>query len=113
VKALRLLGALAIVAGLVLASSRATASSSEGPSGAPCTSATLTAQLSNVDSVQAFGCEGTWAYLWATVGTGVAQVSVTELMTYAGGTWNAASRSAYCHAGLLPDLIYHRACFSN
>ena len=112
-KALKLVSALFLVGGLVLVATRATATSGEGPSGAPCSSATLTAHLTNVDAVEAFGCEGTWAYLWATLGVGTNQVSVTELMSFAAGAWSAASRATYCHAGMLPDLVYRKACFSN
>ena len=112
-KALKLLSALVLVAGLALVATRATATASNGPSAAPCTSAALTSHLTHVDSVQGYGCEGEWAYLWATVGVGVSEISVTELMSYSAGAWLAASRATYCHAGMLPDVVYHRACFSN
>lgn len=112
-KALQFLSALALVAGLALVATRATATSGAGPSAAPCTGDALTAHLTNVVSVQDFGCEGDWAYLWATVGVTPNEFSVTELMSYTSSAWRAASRATYCHAGMLPDVVYHRACFSN
>ncbi len=108
-----MVSALVLVAGLALVAARATATSSGPPVAAPCTSAALTAHLTYVDSVQNYGCEAGWAYLWATIGVGAGQFSVTELMSYAAGGWHAASRATYCHAAMLPDVVYHRACFSN
>ncbi|HET9089552.1 MAG TPA: hypothetical protein VFN54_04540 [Acidimicrobiales bacterium] len=112
-KALRLAGAVVIAGSLLLFSARATATASPTPVSEPCTASALTSQLSHVTSVQSYGCEGDWAYLWATLSVAGNQVSVTELMSDTTGTWSAVSRSTYCHAGSLPDLVYRRACFSN
>jgi hypothetical protein len=113
VRALRLAGAVVVAGSLLLVAARATATASPSPVGAPCTASALTSQLTNVESVQDFGCAGPWAYLWATLSVSSNQISVTELMSYASGTWRPVSRATYCHPGVLPDLIYHRACFSN
>ncbi len=112
-KALRLAGAVVIAGSLLLFSARATATASPTPTGSPCTASALTSHLSHVTSVQGYGCEGGWAYLWATLSVASNQVSVTELMSDASGTWRAVSRATYCQAGLLPDVVYRRACFSN
>ena len=73
----------------------------------------LTSHLTNVASVQDYGCAGDWAYLWATLAVSTNQISVTELMSYASGAWRPVSRAAFCHPGVLPEPVYHRACFSN
>ena len=112
-KALRLAGAVILAGSLLLVAARVTASASPSLLGAPCTSSALTSHLSNVESVQDYGCAGPWAYLWATLTVSDNQVSVTELMSYASGTWRPVSRATYCHPGVLPDPVYHRACFSN
>ncbi len=108
---------LLVIAGLAWAASAASASSSPSPSDASCSAASVSAHLTHLvprDGVVAYGCEGDWAYLWATVAVGSAPpVGVTELMHYANGGWFAASRATYCRAGLLPDVVYRRACFSN
>ena len=111
-KALRLAGAVILTGSLLLFAARATATASPSPA-APCTELALTSHLTNVASVQSYGCAGPWAYLWATLSVSSNQISVTELMSYASGTWRPVSRSTYCHPGELPDLVYHRACFSN
>ena len=113
VKALRLVGAVVLAGSLLLVATRATATASPSPIGAPCSPSSLTSDLSNVTSVEGYGCAGPWAYLWATLSASGNEFSVTELMSYASGAWRAASRATYCHPGLLPDPIYHLACFSN
>ena len=112
-KALRLAGAVILAGSLLLFAARATATASPSSVGAPCTASALTSHLTNVASVQDYGCTGPWAYLWATLSVSSTQISVTELMSYASGTWRPVSRSTYCHPGVLPDPVYHRACFSN
>ncbi len=107
---------LLVIAGLAWAASAPSASSSPAPSGASCSAASVSAHLTHLvpRGVVAYGCEGDWAYLWATVGVGQAPpVGVTELMHYENGGWFAASRATYCQPGRLPDVVYRRACFSN
>ncbi len=111
-KALRLAGAVILAGSLLLVVARATATASPSP-GAPCTPTALTSDLTNVVSVQDYGCAGPWAYLWATLSVSSNQISVTELMSYASGLWRPVSRATYCHPGVLPEPVYHRACFSN
>lgn len=112
-KALRLAGAVILAISLLAFAARATATASPSPVGAPCTVHALTSHLTNVASVQDYGCAGSWAYLWATLSVSSNQISVTELMSYASGAWQPVSRVTYCHPGVLPDPVYHRACFSN
>ena len=112
-KALRLAGAVVIAVSLLVFAARATATSSPSPVSAPCSASALTVHLSNVASVQGYGCVGTWAYLWATLSVSSAEVRVTELMSYASGSWRPVSRATYCRPGVLAEPVYHRACFSN
>jgi hypothetical protein len=113
VKALRLAGAVILVGSLLVFAARATATASPSPVGAPCTTSALTSHLTNVASVQDYGCVGAWAFLWATLSVSSNQISVTELMSYASGAWRPVSRATFCHPGVLPDPVYRRACFSN
>ncbi|MHB1969401.1 MAG: hypothetical protein ACYCPK_04100 [Acidimicrobiales bacterium] len=111
----RILLVVAVAAGLVLAASRASCSASAGPVAAPCSAAALAAAYSGVDSVQAYGCSGGFGYLWMTVGSGVAEVSVTEVVRYdaAAARWVNADRATYCVAGRLPAYVERRGCHSN
>ena len=114
----RLVGVAAVVAGLGWSSGHATATESGAPLAANCSASALTASLTNLAAshpVAAFGCDGPWAYLWATVSVGPNQIGVTELMHYDAvrATWLAASRATYCKPGALPAAIYQGACFSN
>lgn len=67
-------------------------------------------------SVQNFGCEGQFAYLWATVGTNsVDAIGVTEVLRFKSATqnWTIVSRQKYCHPHDLPTFVYRLGCFSN
>jgi hypothetical protein len=66
-------------------------------------------------SVQQFGCQGKFAYLWATVGTNEADaIGVTEVLEFTTSQrWRLVSRATYCHPGLMPEFIYKQGCFSN
>jgi hypothetical protein len=112
---LQLASAAVLMAGLAVSSTLPSCSSAGVPLAAPCTASALTASLTNVRGVAAFGCEGQWAYLWANVGTGAQEVSVTELEQFSGATgrWQPVSRAQYCHGSMLASFIYRRACFSN
>ncbi len=115
---MRLLAAAVLAVALVALVSHARATADPAPSPAPCSAASLSAAYSGpltVTSVDAYGCEGGWAYLWATVGTGATQISVTELLAYdsAAGRWRNMPRGLDCSASVVPSVIYHKACFSN
>ena len=106
---------LIVTAALVVAVARVTSVAAPAPSAAPCSAASVTARLTHVapGGVVAYGCEGAWAYVWATLSVGPARIGVTELMRYGSSGWTAVSRARYCHPGALPSVVYRRACFSN
>ena len=107
---------LVIVTGLAAGVARAT--SSPAPVTAACTAEALGQGFDGafgLDSIDAFGCEGDYAYTWATVGSGQYEIGVTEVLHFdaASERWSIVSRLTYCHPGMLPDLVYRRGCFSN
>jgi hypothetical protein len=88
------------------------------PPEVPCTTGVLAAPFAgplHLRSIDGFGCEGRWAYTWATVGTGLHTVGVTELLRYntAQQLWQFASRQIDCNARILPMVVYRQGCFSN
>ena len=110
------LSVLIVVAG-ALAASRARSTEAPFPLGATCTRAAVadafpaSMQLVHVDG---FGCAAGWAYAWATVGRGVAEISVTEVLRLTPGAgWAIVSRAQTCFPDVLPPLVYRRGCFSN
>jgi hypothetical protein len=115
----RWLGALLIAAALVGAAAHVSATSAPSPSAAPCTSSALSEAVHGaftVLSVQNFGCEGRFAYLWATVGTNEADaIGVTEVLEYSTlrDRWSLVSRERWCHPGLMAEVVYRQGCFSN
>lgn len=68
-----------------------------------------------LQSVSQYGCEGEWAYMWATIGTGPGEVGVTEVLHYdaLSGAWRLAQRQYVCKPTILPSVIYRQGCFSN
>ena len=55
------------------------------PASLPCNASALSAPYHGplkVVSVASFGCEGGFAYLWATVGKGEEEIGVTEVLAY-------------------------------
>jgi hypothetical protein len=109
--------ALVIVA-LVILSFRTTTHSSSAAPPIPCTTSALGQAFEgqfHLASVQNFGCEGTWAYVWATVGTGEQAIGVTEVLAFhaTSDRWSIVSRAVDCKASILPSVIYHQGCFSN
>lgn len=108
-----------LVAGVIAGAWRATTANAPVPSAVgPCTARSLARAFDGpfaLDAINLFGCSGRWAYAWATVGSGVSTVSVTEVFQYdqVAKRWEFASRSRYCHSGLIPSLVYQRGCFSN
>lgn len=114
----RVVTALAVAVGLGWTVARATATSASAPSAASCSAAALSAPVTHLAStggVNAYGCEGSWAYLWATIVVGPNRIGVTELMRFdsSARAWRFASRAKFCHPGVLPSIVYRRACFSN
>jgi hypothetical protein len=72
--------------------------------------------LTHVLSVQDYGCEEGWAYLWATVGTNERDaIGVTEVLRYSSVEhgWYVVDRLKYCKPAVLPRYVYLRGCFSN
>lgn len=107
-----------VVGALAFGVSRASAQSRTFPFSTPCNAAALSKPYSGplkVDSVASFGCVGRWAYLWATVGTGVAEIGVTEVLRYNAATfaWQNASRLTYCGHHVLPRYVEFWGCNSN
>jgi hypothetical protein len=114
----RVVGSALVVVALGFGVSRASAQSGPFPVSTPCNAAALSAPYTGplkVDSVASFGCVGPWAYLWATVGTGVQEIGVTEVLRFdpTTGAWQNASRLTYCNHHLLPRYVEHWGCNSN
>jgi hypothetical protein len=109
--------ALVLIA-LVVLSFRTTSNSASVAPPVPCTTSALGRAFEgqfHLASIQNFGCEGAWAYVWATVGTGVQAIGVTEVLAYgaSSGRWSLVSRSVDCKASILPSVVYRQGCFSN
>jgi hypothetical protein len=111
----RLFACVVVLAALVVLVTKPSSSASSFPQAAPCTVANLTVPYHDVDSVSNFGCVGSYAYLWATVGSGPGEIGVTELLAYntTKGVWENALRANYCTGNVLPAYIEQQACNSN
>ncbi len=117
----RALAALGLLAALGVATANATCTTRTFPQSVPCNASALSAayggpsSVDRVDSVDSFGCVGSWAYLWATIGKGVGEVGVTEVLHYDDVTnrWRNASRLRYCMRHLLPAYVEYWGCNSN
>jgi hypothetical protein len=117
----RALAALGILAALGVATANATCATRTFPQAVPCNASALsaayggTSSLDRVDSVNSFGCVGTWAYLWATIGKGVGEIGVTDVLHYDDATnrWQNASRLRYCTHHRLPAYVNLWGCHSN
>ena len=114
----RLVAVALLLVALGFAVAKTSSSSTAFPVVAPCSASALAAPFTGplkVQSVDSFGCVGAWGYLWATVGTGVQEVGVTEIVHYdvAAGAWRSASRLKYCHPHLLPTYVEFWGCNSN
>ena len=117
-KSFRLIVAVLVLAALVALSFRATSSSASAPAQVPCTTSALGRAFDgqfHLSSIQNYGCEGDWAFTWATVGTGEQAIGVTEVLSYNPTTqqWTLVSRSVDCKASILPTIVYRQGCFSN
>ena len=117
-KPVSLFGAGLLVLALVLAASHARATTTSAPVAAECSVEALTASLSGGEplvSVAGYACEGPWAYLWATFGSGASAVSTTNVFRFDAttGRWFVTPRIQVCQPSVLPSFIYKRGCFSN
>ena len=109
-----------LVIALSLAASGASSTSSGSPAAAPCTAGALGLSMRYgalpVMSVQNYGCEGNWAFIWATIGHNIAHaIGVTEVLKFDTHRrqWILVKRAKYCHANMLPSVVYRQGCFSN
>jgi len=107
-----------VVVALGLSAAKSTESSSPAPLLAPCTATALAAPYHGIDKVtgvDSFGCVGQWAYMWATFGTGVHAIGVTEVLSYdrATSSWKNAPRLTYCNHHRLPHYVEFWGCNSN
>jgi hypothetical protein len=104
--------------GVAAATTRSTSSTRTAPLAIDCSASALSAPYTGplkVRSVDSFGCEGRFAYLWATVGRGVEEIGVTEVLRYDTRThaWENALRSTYCTDHRLPTYVERWGCNSN
>jgi hypothetical protein len=118
VRPLRLLATLALVVALAVIGARATSSTSPSPSAVPCTAAAIGRAFDGALSLRTldnYGCSGAFAFAWATVGSGAAEVSLTEVLRFdaSAARWRLASRARYCHRSTLGGYVYRRGCLSN
>jgi hypothetical protein len=107
-----------VVAALAVLSFRTTSTSASAAPPVPCDTAALGQAFVgqfHLTSVQNYGCEGEWAYVWATVGTGEQAIGVTEVLAFKTTTqrWAIVSRVTHCKASILPNVVYRQGCFSN
>lgn len=116
----RAVAAALLLAGLGAATAAPTVTSSHRvlPLAVDCSASALSAPYSGplkVRSVASFGCEGRFAYLWATVGTGAEEIGVTEVLRYDTRTheWVNALRATYCTDHRLPAYVKYWGCNSN
>jgi hypothetical protein len=120
-KCSRALAALGILAALAVGTANVSCSTRTFPTAIPCNASALAAAYGGmssqdqVDAVNSFGCVGNWAYLWATIGKGVAEIGVTDVLHYDDATsrWQNASRLRYCMHHRLPAYVEYWGCNSN
>jgi hypothetical protein len=117
-KSSRLAVAVLVLAALVVLCLRTTSSATSADPPVPCTTTALAQAFDgqfHLASIQNYGCEGEWAYAWATVGTGEEAIGVTEVLAYdaKSARWALVSRALDCKATILPSVIYRQGCFSN
>ena len=115
---IRLVASALLLAALVVASIHTTATATRPPFAVPCSASSLAAAFAGplqLDSIDHFGCEGSWAFTWATIGTEPHKVGVTEVLHFntVTSSWNFASRATLCKPEVLPPDVYRLGCFSN
>ncbi|MDE3223518.1 MAG: hypothetical protein KGL79_08795 [Acidobacteriota bacterium] len=114
----RLLVALALGVGVVVAVTPVHCTRGVMPVSTPCDAGALSSafrgplKLVRLDN---YGCQGTWAFAWATIGHGNDQVGVTEVLHFHQTTsrWGFASRAVVCVGSTLPSRINRLGCHSN
>src|ERR1035437_4833663 len=116
-KWIRVVGSALVLVALALVDSTSSTRSSGFPISTPCSAAALSRPFTGplkVVSVDRFGCVRHWAYLWATVGKGVEEIGVTEVLYYdtTKAAWQNASRLKYCNHHLLPRNVEFSGCNS-
>jgi len=107
-----------MVVGVVVAVARVSAHGAPPVAAVPCDAGALGAAFSSglaLQSVSQYACDNGWAYVWANIGSGPAQVSVTEVLHFnaLSGEWRFARRQDVCKPTILPSDIYRKGCFSN
>ncbi len=107
-----------MVVGVVVAVSRVSAHDAAPVVAASCDATSLGAAFSSglvLQSVLQYACDNGWAYVWANIGSGPTEVSVTEVLRFNGssGAWKFARRHDVCKPSILPRDIYLKGCFSN
>ncbi len=62
-----------------------------------------------------YGCEGSWAFVWATIGRGARAIGVTEVLYFNrhGSDWRFVQRAVVCSDATLPARIEAKGCHSN
>ncbi|MDE3065382.1 MAG: hypothetical protein KGJ36_06900 [Acidobacteriota bacterium] len=109
---------VAVLAATGVAVGGARSSSAGPPAASLCSPAALSAAFDGalgLKSLDGWGCQGDYAYAYATIGTEPNLISVTEVLAFSpsSATWAIVARATYCVPGRLPDLVYRRGCFSN
>ena len=115
---IRLVASALLLVALVVASIHTTATATQPPFAIPCSTSSLAVAFAGplvLDSIDHFGCEGSWAFTGATIGTEPHQVGVTEVLHFSAVTsrWDFASRATVCKPEVLPPDVYRLGCFSN
>jgi len=118
VRSVRVAASILLLVALVIGTAKTSAQFAGYPSSGPCTPSALSRAMTGdlrVSDVANLGCEGPWAFLWATVGPSAHAVSVTEVLHYdpVERRWRLVSRSTFCHPTILPPYVYRQGCFSN
>lgn len=115
---MRLAALVVLVAAMAAASGAARSTSRPSPDYPACTASALGEAFTGalrLRSLDNFGCVGTYAFAWATVGSTPHEIGVTEVLRFSSTAqrWAFVSRLAYCKPGDLPERIYRLGCFSN
>lgn len=69
--------------------------------------------VASVDQVTDFGCDGSWAYVDLTTGTGSAASQQVIVLRSSFGPWVVANASRVCAAHEVPAAISTSACSWN
>ena len=110
--------AVLLLAGLVVSANEAWYQRASMPESTPCFPAALAGAfhgplaLTHLDN---YGCEGSWAFAWATIGSGARAVGVTEVLYFDSRSshWRFAQRAVVCGTATLPARIDALGCHSN